>query len=143
VSDQYVAKICDMGLARIVDSTGAQTTNIGDKHYMPPEFSSGKYTQKLDVFTFGLTLNELYNGSHKTEKGLQVIKTKAPVLYEKYIEECIASDPDKRPTSKEIKQSLKNFIQQLKPSITREYKNSDTKRKNEIFAQVYRSLAQG
>ncbi|CAF1496835.1 unnamed protein product [Rotaria sp. Silwood1] len=59
VNENYVAEIGDMGIARVIDPLNHHT-QIGCASYMPPEFYHGTYDQKLDIFTFGLTLNELF-----------------------------------------------------------------------------------
>ena len=45
-----MAKIGDLGIA-----SSSNKPLGGSRKYMPPEFYTRKCTQKLDVFTFGLT----------------------------------------------------------------------------------------
>ncbi len=74
---------------------------------MPGEFYTGIYDQKLDVFSFGLTLNEIYNGKHGDKHPIKIIQ-KSPVFLN-LITLCVEMSPNKRPTSKYIKAYLKFF----------------------------------
>ncbi|CAF5126744.1 unnamed protein product [Rotaria sp. Silwood1] len=68
VNENYVAKIGDIRIARVIDPLNQQT-QIGCAPYMLPEFYRGTYDQKLDIFTFGLTLNELFTSKKNTYFG--------------------------------------------------------------------------
>ena len=105
VSKNYVAKIGDMGIARLQDKF-EQHTLIGSKPYMPNEFYTGKYNEKLDVFTFGLTLYHLITGnSHLFINGKIELNNK-PIVFCEIIEKCLQDDPTKRPTAS----SLENWL---------------------------------
>ncbi|CAF3008434.1 unnamed protein product [Rotaria sp. Silwood2] len=59
VTDDYLTKIRDLGLAHVLGPY-FEHIQIGCKRYMTSEFyDSGIYSKRLDIFTFGLILNEV------------------------------------------------------------------------------------
>ena len=139
VADDYTAKIGDMGIAKIIENN--KNTLIGCRPYMPPEFYTGKYDQKLDVFTFGLTLNELYGGSHHFNHPIR-LKVPAPVAL-KLINQCVNHDPTKRPNSNKIKRTIKLYRRVIDESFQKyypNYKELSQKKKNDVFIKLYTHL---
>jgi mitogen-activated protein kinase kinase kinase 7 len=54
-------KIADFGLVREIDNDIELTRKIGTIVYMAPEvFSKTNYTTKCDVYSFGITIGEMY-----------------------------------------------------------------------------------
>ena len=51
-----------MGIAKVFDTSKGSHTRLGCDCYMPKEFYRGEYTQKLDIFTFGLSIYHLFSG---------------------------------------------------------------------------------
>lgn len=141
VNSNYVAKIGDMGIAKLfeVDAKFGQTV-IGYRPFMPPEFDTGSYTQKLDVFTFGLTLNELFKGSHSARGGNIRISKKCELIYDDFVRAMVRYDPNDRPTSKEIENKLfyiKTSVQKkLEENV--EYMKAQIERRNKIFEEYYK-----
>jgi len=65
LDSNFEAKLCDFGLARIVDSSKTHVTSLlaGTRAYIAPEYwKSLKLTVKCDVYGFGVFLLELLTG---------------------------------------------------------------------------------
>ncbi|CAF1280001.1 unnamed protein product [Rotaria sp. Silwood1] len=148
VTDNYVAKIGDMGIARFLDPTG-QHTLIGCEKFMPPEFfrniSDGycKSDEKLDIYTFGLTLNHLFTEkAHDFRSSLRlpraIIIEKSPILYDEIISRCLDEDSKQRPTAIEIEKILKFYEQAFSKTINQStYEKMNTQQKNKVFMEFY------
>lgn len=138
VSRDNVAKIGDMGIAKMLDPNNLRQTQIGCIQYMPPEFYSGSYTNKLDVYTFGLTLIELFGGSHNTStdtNGERTLTVKKPKVFWEAISKCLNGNANLRPKSKEIEKTLtvvqKLFLKYV--SKNQEYMTYSYQKRNAIF----------
>ncbi|KAF6170461.1 hypothetical protein GIB67_036235 [Kingdonia uniflora] len=64
IDNDFEAQVSDFGLAKLVDTLTHVTTRVmGTFGYMAPEYAStGKLTEKSDVFSFGVVLLELITG---------------------------------------------------------------------------------
>jgi serine/threonine protein kinase len=146
VDERYVAKIGDMGIAKVFDESQTQHSLIGCVPYMPPEFYSGKYNQKLDVYTFGLTLVELFGGAHKLYRKEKLIKieTETPILWH-FVKQCVDNQPTIRPTAKEIEHVLRFFNDLAIEVISKnfaDYISYSCDKKNFIFKTIYEMFLQ-
>ena len=63
VSSQGSFKLGDFGVARILESTTGASTRVGTKDYTAPEVikESGKYDQRVDIYSLGIVLYRLLN----------------------------------------------------------------------------------
>ena len=148
ITDDYVAKIGDMGIARVLDPNGQQT-QIGCLQFMPPEFfqhsSDGfiKCDEKLDIFTFGLTLNQLFTEIiHDTKFNSSgsriIIKKESPIFYNDIIFKCLNNDSKKRPTAIEIEYILEIYEQSFSQTmLTDSYARMNPQEKDQIFLKFY------
>ncbi|CAF0862387.1 unnamed protein product [Didymodactylos carnosus] len=138
VADDYTAKIGDMGIARVL-SEDSRHTIVGPESFMPREFYSGIYDQKLDIFTFGLTMNYLFSETmHEYQQREIVIKTRSPIFWD-LISRCIHIDPKQRPTSAEIVKALELHNQSFVELINKYpiYMKLPLNEKDDMFIKFY------
>jgi serine/threonine protein kinase len=144
VTEDYTAKIGDMGLARVW-LPDVKLTTIGCLPYMPLDFYTGKYDQSLDVYTFGLTINQLFTEKqHQFDLLTRRIElTKPSSVFADLITRCIHKDPSQRPTAIEIETTLRMYKQAIEKYILEKnikYARMSTEEKNSTFITVYEGL---
>ncbi|XP_012556455.1 tyrosine-protein kinase fyna [Hydra vulgaris] len=105
VNKNYVAKIGDMGIARLQDKFQNHTV-IGPDRYMPDEFRTGNYNEKVDVYTFGLTMYHLITGQTHAFENNKVELSEEPIIFSKLIQKCLENVPNDRPTASMLESNL-------------------------------------
>ncbi|KAK8884699.1 hypothetical protein M9Y10_043818 [Tritrichomonas musculus] len=124
LDEEMLPKIGDFGLSRFQDDEISQmTADVGTPHWMAPElFESTNYTNKVDVYAFGMLMWEMYNedapfhGMNSVQIAFQVSKegyrppwpADTPEEFKSFVNLCWHQNPNKRP---EFKQIYKYFIQ--------------------------------
>ncbi|CAF2639110.1 unnamed protein product [Rotaria sp. Silwood2] len=148
VTDNYVAKIGDMGIARVLDPTGQQT-QLGCIQFMPPEFfrdaSDGhvKCDEKLDIFTYGLTLNQLFTEKMHDFRFASpvpriIITKESPIFYDDIISRCLDENSKRRPTAIEIEKTLEFYEEAFSKTMnSNSYTKMNTPQKDKIFIEFY------
>ncbi|CAF3799393.1 unnamed protein product [Rotaria sordida] len=94
IIDNYIAKIGDMGIACVLDPN-YQHTQVGFKTFRDGLNGFAKFDEKLDIYTYGLTLNQLL--TEKAHDFLSwalisriIIIEKSPILYDEIILRCFS-----------------------------------------------------
>ncbi|ETV97651.1 TKL protein kinase [Aphanomyces invadans] len=60
LSDTWEAKLSDFGISRVTSLEETMTSNIGTVAWIAPEvLTGGRYTEKADIYSFGVLLSEL------------------------------------------------------------------------------------
>lgn len=130
-----------MGIAKIFDENNTTRMSlIGAREYMPPEFYTGNYTKKLDNFTYGLTLNEMFEGSHEFNAALKkVFINKRSIVFYDIVKKCINPQPELRPDEKTIEKELYENYRKIFKIIEKnreKYDKLDNNMKNEMFMNI-------
>ena len=128
-----MAKIADMGIAKVYENNCVMTPHVGCGEYMPPEFPN--YTRKLDIFTYGLTLNKIFEGDHYFDNLTRTRTiTKEAQAYYDIVEKCISDRPEERPEAREIERQLRNYDRTVKRTTARFKKNGQEVEETRIRA---------
>eukprot|EP01103_Thecamoeba_quadrilineata_P007078 TRINITY_DN1684_c2_g1_i6.p1 TRINITY_DN1684_c2_g1~~TRINITY_DN1684_c2_g1_i6.p1 ORF type:complete len:249 (+),score=47.14 TRINITY_DN1684_c2_g1_i6:483-1229(+) len=119
-------KLCDLGVATIMEGKRRRTTICGTDQWMAPEILFGQpYDFKADVFSYGIILTELITQQPPKSRsfangfGLEVENFHAqtppecPPEFAALAVECSAQDPEQRPTFKQIIPRLRAIVQSL------------------------------
>ncbi|GBG00256.1 hypothetical protein Rsub_12900 [Raphidocelis subcapitata] len=128
-----VAKVADFGLAVRIDSADTHVSAVqGTLSHMGPEAQLGRVSKAGDVYSFGITLWELYTGGHAFadvprallghKVAVQGLRPRfpgyAPREYRQLAEACWTADPEKRPTFDEILEILTRMRTRLGGTTT-------------------------
>ncbi|CAI2177005.1 9713_t:CDS:2, partial [Funneliformis geosporum] len=119
----------DLGISKLsTDSSDDERNYYGIMPYIAPEIFQGKecntYTKAADIYSFGMIMWELMNGKRPfedrdcdTDLMIQIIDgarppivTNAPEGYIELMQQCWDSDPNKRPTSRDIFKLISKII---------------------------------
>jgi tyrosine-protein kinase Tec len=140
--DSTVAKIADLGVARILNKTPQQVAQMtgtpGTPAYMPPEVmgANPEYGAGVDTFSYGVLMIHVLSGSwpepqvgpirteadkmipvseaERREVFLKAIGDDNPLM--ELILRCISNNPQSRPPSREIVAYLEKLVQQFPQS---------------------------
>ncbi|ETV99743.1 TKL protein kinase [Aphanomyces invadans] len=127
------AKITDFGIARETDDS-TMTAGIGTFRWIAPEvLQDGHYTEAADMFSFGVILAELSTeiipysdlrndkGNVYTDTAIMAkvmagelrpsFATDAPMWYLTLANECLAVDPDIRPTAMQVAYGIRSQLE--------------------------------
>ncbi|RIA97400.1 kinase-like domain-containing protein, partial [Glomus cerebriforme] len=149
-------RITDLGLSKFVDQTSNNDNNEKEKRiygnlpYIAPEVFQGQlYTQKADIYSFGIIINEVFTGKrpfyNMFDDELKIIidickNNLRPKIYENtpkslidLLNKCWNAEPSNRPTTDEIIQKLTYF--EADDIIFKELRNFN----NEILEQYFKS----
>lgn len=109
--------VCDFGLSLFENENALKTKDIGTPHWMAPElFDTDNYTNKVDVYAYGILLWEILTGStpYKGKSSIQIaisvvqhgerppIPFGTPKPLVALIRSCWHQDPNKRPSFAKI-----------------------------------------
>jgi tRNA A-37 threonylcarbamoyl transferase component Bud32 len=127
LDENFRAKLCDFGMSLIRTETSRQTNNsatdeaTGTVSWMAPELFNGqKYTQKADVYSYGMILWEIAarkapyedfeNGRliklHVEEGKRETMPEKTPISYARLIAKCWDKRREDRPTIQAVIEEL-------------------------------------
>jgi serine/threonine protein kinase len=146
-------KITDLGLSKFinqqVNDNEEEKKVYGNLPYIAPEVLKGKnYTQKADIYAFGIIINEVFTGKRpfhnvfcdKLNLTIDICNNLRPEIHKNtpkslvhLLNKCWDAIPLNRPTADEIIQKLSHF--ETDDIIFEELRNYN----NEILKQYYKS----
>ncbi|CFW93055.1 putative Non-specific protein-tyrosine kinase [endosymbiont DhMRE of Dentiscutata heterogama] len=124
LNNQRSSYITDLGLSRLVSSQNREGQIFGVLPYVAPETLQGEvYTQKSDIYSFGIIAYELFANSYPypdlNELDLQLKvcqgyrpnmdKLKVPQLLKSLIARCWSANPEQRPNAEELERIINNW----------------------------------
>ncbi|KAF2071460.1 hypothetical protein CYY_007213 [Polysphondylium violaceum] len=135
VSEGWVIKVCDMGLARTVNSVEkSKMTICGTDDYMAPEVMIGEeYDQSCDVFSFGMVLVEMILRESLTPRMrnedlgldkpylLNKLPKDCPDEFRQLILHCCKIQPSARPSFEQIHGLICHLLEQMTSLAEPEY----------------------
>ncbi|XP_069573501.1 protein-tyrosine kinase 6-like [Brachyistius frenatus] len=129
VGEDYICKVADFGLARVIKEPFYITEDkkIPYKWSAPEAISHGKFSNKSDVWSFGILLYEIityggvpYPAFNNQEVYEQVTKgyrmpapTNCPNFFYQIMLKCWLAEPDDRPDFKTLKAQLESSSYEL------------------------------
>jgi serine/threonine protein kinase len=120
---EHYLQICDFGSSRFTNLDETLTKEVGTPFYMAPElYEEGGYTEKIDVYSFGLIMYEIVVGSRVypgsltkaqlLRRVISGVRADIPVNVKPWvkslIERCWDGDPEVRPSFSQILQIFGN-----------------------------------
>ena len=94
-------KLCDFGLSKILVKETSNTSNIGTFKYKSPEILTNNYNEKIDIYSLGILVKELFDNFFNNVNVEHVFGSKINNL-KFVVENMIYSSPDKRPSAIDI-----------------------------------------
>ncbi|CAM0949005.1 unnamed protein product [Alopecurus aequalis] len=137
INDDYIPKISDFGISRLMATDKEHTALIiGDRSYMDPVyFQTGLLTNKSDVYSFGVVLLELLTRKRASHSNQNELLRKFNEVYEKeksmielvdkelseadprlldslaeMIHECLSLDVNERPDMTDLEVRLRDMV---------------------------------
>lgn len=120
LSKNNEVRISDFGLAKYDDISCSQTKGVGTLRFMAPELCedgevSTKYTNKVDVYSFGITLMYIITERYPPFSMRNVVLGIVPTIpatvvgwVSSLIVRCLSPESEKRPSFDEIFEELKS-----------------------------------
>ncbi|KAI3801125.1 hypothetical protein L1987_29228 [Smallanthus sonchifolius] len=111
-----VCKVGDFGLSRIKKNTLVSGGVKGTLPWMAPELLNGSTTrvsEKIDVFSFGITMWEILTGGIVKDTLRPLIPDRCEPEWKKLMEQCWSTDPTSRPSFTEITNRLRTMSKTL------------------------------
>nr|CCA24426.1 protein kinase putative [Albugo laibachii Nc14] len=132
-------KIADFGLARVKEQIHTMTGNCGTTQWMAPEvLGNRKYTEKADVYSFGIVVWEVftsqcpYDDMNQIQTALCVlnydlrppIPSKCPRFFSRLMRTCWRRDPELRPSFYRIVRTLEEKLNRSPSRQSRSIKHA-------------------
>jgi serine/threonine protein kinase len=125
LDEQWRGMICDFGLCRSLSAADPPTPFAGTLRYAAPEQREGGvyYTEKVDVFTFGLVAYEIIEGFPARRSGSDELPdppASRGSLMQNLIRQCWSLIPSERPSFDDIFKTFREHDWAILPGVDRE-----------------------
>ncbi|CAI5700425.1 unnamed protein product [Peronospora effusa] len=125
VERDYSIKISDFGLSRVKAQIQTMTGNCGTVQWMAPEvLGNRKYTEKADVFSFGIVVWEIFTGQCPYDGMTQIqvalgvlnhdlrppIPRSCPRFFARLIRSCWIREPSLRPSFSDLMRTFEHYV---------------------------------
>ncbi|KAE9039997.1 hypothetical protein PR002_g5184 [Phytophthora rubi] len=125
VERDFSIKISDFGLSRVKAQIQTMTGNCGTVQWMAPEvLGNRKYTEKADVFSFGIVVWEIFTGQCPYDGMTQIqvalgvlnhdlrppIPRSCPRFFARLIRSCWMREPSLRPSFSELVRTFEQYV---------------------------------
>ena len=118
ISSDGLVKLIDFGVMKMKNKNEPLTKSIGSIRYLSYEkrfMSPIQYNTKSDIYSFGITISEIFNGEHNNIKKTLYdhyfmknpstkLKNNTNKNFDDFISKCIESDPEKRWSAQQLLQ---------------------------------------
>ena len=157
VNSKDTVKIGDMGIAIHDQGKGYFKEKTAPLTYAAPEVLSGKFNNKVDIFSYGLVVYEIFTYKTRildsTENLLPFFSNLfKPVRFSEnsqvfmpLIVKCVSPDPEERPPAFVIEQKLNEFDEEFWSSLPirkTDYVTLTVEEKDKIFLEFYNHYAE-
>ncbi|RNA13051.1 kinase domain, partial [Brachionus plicatilis] len=124
IGNDFNAKIANFYKAERADQI-QDLTSVAAKQYMPPEFYSylgsdkepnKSDIQKIDIFTYGLTLLEIFNGTHGRRNENEEFSFRNPIVVKKpseYFKELVDKCIQKKVAARPIPEIVFSYMNKI------------------------------
>ena len=116
-NDHAQIKLCDFGLAKILDKESSNTSDIGTSGYRAPEILTNIYNEKVDIFSLGIMILELFDNTDRFQNVENKILNKYKNL-KSVINKMIYSPPNERPSALHILNEKSEWIIESNDDVT-------------------------
>ena len=118
VNETWTCKIADFGISTVKEAQTRTMTCIGTPTYMAPEvLGKAKYSEKADVFSFGILLVELYSGRVPYSSNKFAALNQAQLMYRICSENARPEISDLPEPLRELVNDCWNLDPKLRPSF--------------------------
>ena len=100
-NDHAQCKLCDFGYSKFLDKESSNSSGVGTSRYRAPEIYNNKYNEKIDIFSLGISIKELFDN-------LIIVKTNEYNIsrhlmnLKSVITTMIHGEPEERPSANDI-----------------------------------------
>lgn len=118
VNDQWICKIADFGISTIKPAAEKTMTCIGTPVYMAPEvIAHNKYSEKADIFSFGVLLVEAYTLNPPYSEPMFEEMTQAQLMYRICHQNLRPPTDELPPPLSQLAQECWNAAPEMRPSF--------------------------